>query len=33
MDERIAISRIRQGDFDGLETLVNSYQVRAVPTA
>ena len=30
MDDRIAISRIKQGDLNGLDTLVNRYQVRAV---
>jgi RNA polymerase sigma-70 factor (ECF subfamily) len=33
MDDRIAISRIKQGDLDGLESLVNGYQVRAVHAA
>lgn len=33
MDDRIAISRIKQGDLDGLEFLVNRYQVRAVHAA
>ena len=33
MEDRIAISRIKQGDLNGLETLVNHYQVQAVHTA
>ena len=33
MDDRIAISRIKQGDLNGLDTLVNRYQVRAVHAA
>ena len=33
MDDQIAISRIKQGDLDGLETLANRYQVRAVHAA
>jgi len=33
MEDRIAISRIKQGDLNGLETLVNRYQVRAVHAA
>jgi RNA polymerase sigma-70 factor (ECF subfamily) len=33
MEDRIAISRIKQGDLNGLETLVNRYQVRAVQAA
>jgi RNA polymerase sigma factor (sigma-70 family) len=33
MDDRIAISRLKQGDFDGLESLVNRYQVQAVHAA
>ena len=33
MDDQIAISRLKQGDLNGLETLVNRYQVRAVHTA
>ena len=33
MDDQIAISRIKQGDLNGLETLVNRYQVRAVHAA
>lgn len=33
MDDRIAISRIKQGDLNGLEFLVNRYQVRAVHAA
>lgn len=33
MDDRIAISRIKQGDLNGLETLVDRYQVRAVHAA
>lgn len=33
MDDRIAISRIKQGDLTGLETLVHRYQVQAVHAA
>ena len=33
MDEQIAISRIKQGDLSGLESLVKRYQVRAVHAA
>ena len=33
MEDRIAISRIKQGDLTGLETLVNRYQVQAVQAA
>lgn len=33
MNDQIAISRLKQGDATGLETLVNHYQVRAVYTA
>lgn len=33
MDDRIAISRIKQGDLTGLETLVQRYQVQAVHAA
>jgi RNA polymerase sigma-70 factor (ECF subfamily) len=33
MDDRTAISRIKQGDLNGLEILVNRYQVRAVQAA
>lgn len=33
MDERVAISRIKQGDLNGLELLVKRYQVRAVHAA
>jgi RNA polymerase sigma-70 factor (ECF subfamily) len=33
MEDRIAISRITQGDLNGLETLVNRYQVQAVRAA
>lgn len=33
MDDQIAISRVKQGNLDGLETLVNRYQVRAVHAA
>jgi RNA polymerase sigma-70 factor, ECF subfamily len=33
MDDRTAISRIKQGDLTGLEILVDRYQVRAVYTA
>lgn len=33
MDDRIAISRIKQGDLNGLEALVQRYQVQAVHAA
>jgi RNA polymerase sigma-70 factor (ECF subfamily) len=33
MEDRIAISRIKQGDLNGLETLVNRYQAQAVYAA
>jgi len=33
MDDQIAISRIKQGDLNGLEALVNRYQVQAVHAA
>jgi len=33
MDDQIAISRIKQGDLNGLERLVNRYQVQAVHAA
>ena len=33
MDDRIAISRIKQGDLHGLETLIQRYQVSAVHAA
>ncbi len=33
MEDRLAISRLRQGDLNGLETLVGRYQVRAVHAA
>jgi RNA polymerase sigma-70 factor, ECF subfamily len=33
MDDRIAISRIKQGDLNGLEMLVRRYQVQAVHAA
>lgn len=33
MDEREAIARLRQGDIDGLETLVRKYQVQAMRAA
>lgn len=33
MDDRIAISRIKQGDLNGLDTLVHRYQVQAVHAA
>jgi RNA polymerase sigma-70 factor (ECF subfamily) len=33
MEDRIAISRIKQGDLNALETLVNRYQVQAVRAA
>jgi RNA polymerase sigma-70 factor (ECF subfamily) len=33
MEDRIAISRIKKGDLDGLEILVTRYQLRAVQAA
>lgn len=33
MSERRAIARLKQGNIDGLETLVKKYQVRAVRAA
>jgi RNA polymerase sigma-70 factor (ECF subfamily) len=33
MEDRIAISRLKQGDLNGLESLVNRYQVRVVYAA
>lgn len=33
MEDRIAISRIKQGDLNGLESLVKRYQARAVHAA
>jgi len=33
MDDRTAISRLKQGDLNALEALVNRYQVRAVQAA
>lgn len=33
MEDQIAISRLKQGDLNGLETLVNRYQVKAVHAA
>jgi RNA polymerase sigma-70 factor (ECF subfamily) len=33
MDDRIAISRIKQGDLHGLETLIQRYQASAVHAA
>jgi RNA polymerase sigma-70 factor, ECF subfamily len=33
MEDRIAIARIKQGDLNGLESLVNRYQVQAVHAA
>jgi RNA polymerase sigma-70 factor (ECF subfamily) len=33
MDDRIAISRLKQGDLSALEPLVNRYQVQAVHAA
>lgn len=33
MDDRIAISRIKQGDLNGLESLVDRYQAQAVHAA
>jgi RNA polymerase sigma-70 factor (ECF subfamily) len=33
MDDQAAVTRIRQGDPNGLETLVARYQVKAVQAA
>jgi len=33
MDDRTAITRIKQGDLNGLESLVNRYQAQAVHAA
>ena len=33
MDDQIAISRLKQGDLNGLEILVNRYQAQAVHAA
>ena len=33
MDDQFAISRLKQGDLNGLEILVNRYQVQAVRAA
>jgi len=33
MEDRAAISRLKQGDLNGLEALVNRYQVQAVHAA
>lgn len=33
LEDRVAISRIKQGDLSALETLVKRYQVQAVHTA
>lgn len=33
MNDEIAISRLKNGDLNGLETLVNNYQVQAVHAA
>lgn len=33
MEDEIAIARIKQGDLNGLETLVNRYQAQAVRAA
>jgi DNA-directed RNA polymerase specialized sigma24 family protein len=33
MEDQIAISRLKQGDLNSLETLVNRYQSRAVHAA
>jgi len=33
MEDRIAISRLKQGDLTGLESLVNRYEVQAVHAA
>ena len=33
MEDRIAVSRLKQGDLTGLESLVNRYQAQAVHAA
>ena len=33
MEDRIAVSRLKQGDLNGLESLVSRYQVQAVRAA
>jgi hypothetical protein len=33
MEDQIAIARLKQGDLNGLETLVSRYQVQADLTA
>lgn len=33
MEDRIAVSRLKQGDLNGLEPLVNRYQAQAVQAA
>ena len=33
MEDRIAVSRLKQGDLTGLESLVSRYQVQAVHAA
>jgi RNA polymerase sigma-70 factor (ECF subfamily) len=33
MEDRIAVSRIKQGDLNGLEVIVNRYQAQAVHAA
>lgn len=33
MEDQIAISRLKQGDINGLESLINSYQAQAVHAA
>ena len=33
MEDQIAISRLKQGDLNGLEALVRRYQARAVHAA
>jgi RNA polymerase sigma-70 factor (ECF subfamily) len=33
LEEQLAINRLKHGDLDGLETLVNCYQVKAVYAA
>ena len=33
MEDQIAVSRLKQGDLNGLESLVNRYQVQAVHAA
>ena len=33
MDDRVAVTRIKKGDLNGLESLVNRYQAQAVHAA